>query len=850
MKKIALLFLIFLFTHEIPAQNIISLFAGSGSTIGGGDGGAATSAQIGACNMSFDKAGNMYIADFGNSRIRKVNTAGIISTVAGINTGGSSGSYGGDGGPATAANLYGPTSAIVDAAGVLYLSDGNNNRIRKVGTNGIITTIAGTGVSGYSGDGGKATSAKLQYPSSLFLDAKGVLYFADTYNSCIRKISTSGIITTVAGTGVEGFSGDGGPAAQAELGYPYALAFDKNGIMYIADEYNSRIRKIDASGIISTIAGGIGSFSSPGNGGPALNALISYPVGVVTDTIGNIYISEGYGYWVRKIDTSGIITDIAGNGIEGYSGDGGDASLAELDNPKSITFDQAGNLYLADGNVRKITFCKNPAISRQPVSDTTCELGNASFNLIACRATSINWQVDTTGTGNNFGNINNGTKYLGVTTQELALTSVTYTMNGYLYRCIIQDSVSIISDVVKLVVNPLPQMLINPSSPTYCYSGTIILNASGAANYTWTVNNGTLTNTLSPATILTPDTSLSTVIINVMGTSTKGCANYAYLQLTDSCGFVWPGDADNNLYVTNYDLLPIGLYFGSNGAARTSVSILWQGYTCANWTGSLNNTANSKFSDCNGDGIIDFSDTLAVHTNFNLFHSQRLAGHQQGSTANPDIYFDFSKPIYYPGDTLLADILLGDAANLQTNFYGAAFDIYYDPSLAISGSEEFYFYNSWLGTINQDMLTFYHADFSSGSVYASLVRINQQNASGEGKIASLKFIVADTVLSDDFSNAIYNQIKISSSGTTGQLTSGISQHKASSPVTIYPNPSSNSITIKASAKLGSIIFYSLLGEVVLKINSANIEEKVDISELPAGVYTICIKNTYRKVIKE
>jgi hypothetical protein len=260
------------------------------------------------------------------------NNAIIIDTVAGNGSWG----YSGDGGPATEAMLSYPRGVAVDASGNIYIADLYNHRIRKVDTSGIITTVAGNGDEGYSGDGGPATEAMLDFPFGVAVDASGNIYIGDTHNYRIRKVDTSGIITTVAGNGAWGYSGDGGPATEAMLDFPCDVAVDASGNLYIGDVYNQRIRKVDTSGIINTVAGN-GSWGYSGDGGPATEAQLHGPFGVTVDASGNLYIADYDNQRIRKVDTSGIITTVAGNGSRGYSGDGGPATDAMLNHPRDIS---------------------------------------------------------------------------------------------------------------------------------------------------------------------------------------------------------------------------------------------------------------------------------------------------------------------------------------------------------------------------------------------------------------------------------------------------------------------------------------------------------------------------------
>ncbi len=327
--------------------------AGNGIPRFSGDGGPATSAALTSPEgLAVDATGNLYIADTANHRIRQLSPSGIISTVAG----GGPFKFSGDGGPATSAALQFPGDVASDAAGNLYIADSLNHRIRKVSAaGGIITTMAGNGIQGFSGDGGPATSAALNTPYGVTVDAASNLYIADSQNDRIRKVSPSGVISTVAGGGSA--LGDGGPATSASLG-PLGVAVDAAGNLYIADVQNQRIRRVSPSGIITTVAGnGVQGFS--GDGGPATSASLRRPSRAAVDAAGNLYIADGGNSRIRKVSPSGIISTVAGNGISGSSGDCGPATSASLNFPfgiPGVALDAAGNLYIADANrIRKIS---------------------------------------------------------------------------------------------------------------------------------------------------------------------------------------------------------------------------------------------------------------------------------------------------------------------------------------------------------------------------------------------------------------------------------------------------------------------------------------------------------------
>jgi sugar lactone lactonase YvrE len=351
-------------TCSLKAQ-LITTFCGNGTGTYSGDGGQATGAAISSpLDVKADAAGNLYIADYSHHRIRKVNTAGIITTIAGNGTAG----FSGDGGQATAAKINSPTGVTVDATGNLYIADDGNNRIRKVSTAGIITTIAGNGTAGFSGDGGQATAAGLNAPWDVAIDNAGNLYIPDLFNNCVRIINTAGIISTVAGSHTlgPGFSGDGGQATDASLLQPSNVTFDNTGNLYIADDGNNRIRMVTTAGIITTVVGTNLPGGYSGDEGPATAAQINDPGGIACDNAGNLYIADVGNNLIRKVNNLGIITTVAGNitgagtgSNSGYSGDGGQATAANLASPTGVTFDATGNLYIADSYNNRIRTVSN-----------------------------------------------------------------------------------------------------------------------------------------------------------------------------------------------------------------------------------------------------------------------------------------------------------------------------------------------------------------------------------------------------------------------------------------------------------------------------------------------------------
>ena len=346
--------------RKVESDNgIITTVAGNGSLTFTGDGGPAVAAGLSfPRGVALDSFANLYIADYSNHRIRRV-AGGTITTIAGNGSPG----FHGDGGAAVAAGLAFPADVALDSLGNLYIADSQNIRIRRIDSRSrIITTVAGSGSRGFSGDGGAATEAELSDPNGVALDSLGNLYFADTQNFRIRKVDfRSGIITTVAGSGSPGFSGDGGAATAAELSYPDGVALDSLGNLYFADTGNNRIRRVAAaSGTITTVAGnGFSGFG--GDGGAATEARLEGPHGVALDSVGNLYIADSYNFRTRRVAAvTGVITTVAGNGSLEFHGDGGAATAAGLNVPYDVTVDPIGNLYIADSvsdRVRAVFAC-------------------------------------------------------------------------------------------------------------------------------------------------------------------------------------------------------------------------------------------------------------------------------------------------------------------------------------------------------------------------------------------------------------------------------------------------------------------------------------------------------------
>ena len=360
-----------------PHVSTITTVAGTGTPGFSGDGGPATAAALNnARGVAVDASGDIIIADSSNGRVRRVDHAtGVITTVAG----GGSGSPG-DGGPAIAAALGYPLSVALDASGDVFIADGG--RVRRVDhATGVITTVAGDGTQGFSGDGGPATAAALSGPYGVAANASGDLFIADPFNFRVRRVDhTTGVITTVAGDGNYRFSGDGGPATAAALNEPPGVAVDASGNLFIADVYNNRVRRVDhATGVITTVVGD-GLSGLIVDGGPATATGLNFPQGVAVDASGDLFIDDQGSYRIRRVDhATGVITTVAGNGTQGFGGDGGLATAAALNYTSGVAVDASGNLFIADyGNnrVREVT----PLVSTVTVIPSAASTGAGDYN--------------------------------------------------------------------------------------------------------------------------------------------------------------------------------------------------------------------------------------------------------------------------------------------------------------------------------------------------------------------------------------------------------------------------------------------------------------------------------------
>jgi uncharacterized protein (TIGR03437 family) len=570
MNRLAVLILFSYLCVCAPASaqtQIIETVAGSGATGTfsnanfSGDGGQATSALLNQpASVAVDASGNLFIADTANGRIRKVSPSGVITTVAGNGCCG----YSGDGQPATSAALDQPQGVAVDSSGNIYIADTGNSVIRMVtASTGIITTIAGKfGLLGEYGDAGPANQSVLWYPAGVAVDAAGDVFIADTVNNVVREISaSSGNISRVAGgTPVvdcetdEGFSGDGGPATSAELDHPQGVFVDASGNLFIADTHNNRIRKVSTSGTITTVAGN-GSEGSTGDGGQATAAGLYEPSNVAVDASGNIFIAATKNNKIRKVSAgSGIITTVAGDGVQGFYGDGAAATNALLNQPQGVAVDSSGDIFLADTGNNRI---REVSVSTVPPPS----INSGGVVAVDSTVTTIQPGQFISIYGTNLGPASPGAQWTGVFVTSLGGTSVTIDGNA----------------AYLTYAGPTQ---INMQAPNDSNTGPVsVVVKTGAGTATSTVTLAQF----APSFLLFPDDKHVTgIIVRSDGSGSQGGGTYDFLGPTgNSLGFptvaAKAGDSVQ-LYAVGLGPtsppVPAGQTFSSSAPTNNQVNLL------------------------------------------------------------------------------------------------------------------------------------------------------------------------------------------------------------------------------------------------------------------------------------
>lgn len=457
---------------------------------------------------------------------------------------------------------------------------------------------------------------------------------------------------------------------------------------------------------------------------------------------------------------------------------------------------------------------------------------------------------------------NNTTPIAGATADTLAITNGTvgdvYTVDCITWQgCTTKVNVTLQNSALDITYfnTGMNGTFYGADTLSMCSGNSMTLVASGANSYTWSASAGLSSN---DTVMVTPGG--TTLTYSVSGTTSTGCVDTAVVVFAlDTSGCVWPGDADENLQVDNFDLFPVGVKWGVAGAARSFVSSAWYGYPCADWSDTLQNGINTKYTDCNGNGTVEFGDTLPVYVNYNATHAFKSMAQSQG--VNPDIYLQFNKTLYFPGDTVVADVYLGSSSSQLANVYGAAFTIDYDESNTLAGTEKFYFMNSWMGNVNQQFIKLEKLFGAAGYVDASQVRITHSTVNGFGKIATLKYKLKSVVNGNGW--LYFNTNSAVMSDDQGQLTNlnagtdsvavavngiGVAQHKAISHLIVFPNPSSGEISIQSSDRIDEVKVVDVLGKTLGVQRPA--AKKCTLLFEETGVYFIQVKTGETSIVKK
>ncbi len=807
--------------------------------------------------------------------VNKANAQNIY-TIAGNGTNG----YSGDGGQATAAELYNPGYLAFDAAGNLYIADFGNNRIRKITTAGIISTYAGTGASTYSGDGGQATAADIHGPMGIAFDAAGNLYIADYNNSRVRKVTTTGIISTFTGNGTAGYSGDGGQATAAELRGIDGIAFDAAGNVYISDAYNNRIRMVNTAGIISTFAGN-GTTGYSGDGGQATVAAIGSPNAILFDAMGNLYFSASVGR-IRKVTTAGIINTYVGNGTNGYTGDGGQATAAELYYPVGLAFDATGNLYIGDQDNNRIRIVSAPCIIPPPVTlnsaaicaGTTAILTSSGANTYTWSTNATTATIAVTPTVTTSYTVTGGVGFLSSCTNT-AIATITVNnattatvspvgcsplfVNGYAYTAsgvytqiltnskgcdsILTVHAGITSaSTATISASGCSPLFVNGYGYTASGSYTQILTNSKGCDSTLTVH-ATITSA-STATIST--SGCSPLFVNGYGYTASG----SYTQnLTNHYG------CDSTLYV-NVTITPksTGTISASgcgsinvNGSVYTSSGIYTQNLTNAAGCDSTL-TVNATVTQ-NSTGTISASGCGSINVNGYVYTSSGIYTQNLTNAKGCDSTLTIHATINMP---TIATISAAGCTSVEINNTTYTTSGTYTQNLTNAvGCDSTLTIMATVNALPTLTLTATSPTVCAGSTTtltasgATTYTWSNTSATGASISPTLTVTTQYTVTGTD-ANGCMNMDTLSI--MVEDCTTGIEQ-VFNNKVTIFPNPNNGSFVVTTTENTSTILVTDILGNELVSINLNGTTTNINLSTQPSGVYFIKVIANGAQTIK-
>jgi sugar lactone lactonase YvrE len=801
----------------------INTIAGTGTNNYGGDGGAATAAVLNyPYATTFDASGNIYISDANNNRIRMINTAGIINTIAGNGTSGSSG----DGGAASVAYLNTPQSLIFDASGNLYFSDHNNNKVRKINTAGIISTVVGTGTAGYNNDGISAITAQLNGPSQLAFDAAGNLYIADFNNNRVRMVNTSGTISTVAGNGVSGYTGNGGPATAANLNHPAGLAIDAAGNLYLSDNGNGFIRMVNTTGAISTIAGSGTSLPLNGDGGLAKWATFSSAMGLAIDFKGNLYIADEYNNAIRIINTAGIISTFAGGGT--VIGDGGAATAAKLSLPMGVTVDDTGNVYIADwnnGRVRKVNACASPSITLS-ASPTIC-LGDTTTMLVIGPKICM-WSA------------NIGDTLFRDSVKVSPSVNTSYTVTGFSGACSNTVTTTIGVDYIASLSISYSQILCLGSSDTLTASAT---GGTVPYSYAWCTGATTASIVVSPTVSTT---------YTIVCTDATGCkSTLASVPIQNKYDII-SGVIDTGSVTTPVNVNGAWVYLYESLSTHLPLTKID--------SVQANNVGAYSFTSINKPGnyfVEAIPDTSMYHRAIPTYYSSFPNAYQwtdatmyglgcSSTTYTADITLLETPPINQSATGIVSGTIVADANYGHRLINGGHNAVLGAPLKGIDvklGRNPGGGCAARTTTSSTGAYIFNHVDTGSYKIYVDIPNY--------GMDSTLGVHVTNTSLHSYNNNYIVDSTKIFVD-STGATTAIKLFNNKNTGLVIYPNPNGGKLYVECNplTELGTVEVYNLLGELVFSNATKTNILFIDLSNQTPGVYYIHAAEAVLKFVKQ
>jgi len=794
--------------RKINAIGAVTTLAGSGTATYADGTGMAVSFNE-PTGVAVDGTGNVYVADKWNHRIRKISPSGVVTTLAGSGTR----SYAD--GAGTAASFNGPSAVIIDATGNLYVADEFNYRIRKITQAGVVTTLAGSGNFAYAD--GLGTAASFKYPSGLTLDATGNLYVADKFNNRIRKISPAGVVTTFAGSGIGSFADGIGTAAS--FNHPTSVAVDTTGNLYVTDKDNHRIRKISSAGVVTTLAGSRNPTFADGVG---TAASFNSPYGVAVDILGNLYVADNGNHRIRKISPTGVVTTLAGSGNNG----GSDASgmAASFNYPAGIALDRAGNVYVADESnqaIRKLTpSCTNPATPTISGTPTFCQ---GSYTQLTSSTPNGNlWST-------------------GDTTRSITVN----TAGNYTVRAVSGSCTSNVSDTFRVVVNQPSSSAI---SQTICQGSSFIFGGvirTTSGTYIDTLRNAldcdsvvTLSLTVNPVSVSAISRTIcegTSYVFGGMATTTSGnyidslrnvngCDSVVTLSLTVNPLPVPTISGNSSFCQGSYTQLtsssPTGNLW-STGDTTRFINIGAAGnYTVRVFSGACTSAASQPF-------VVSLAGPSPTTINFDTTSSRCYGSRIQLTPAGT-----YSHYAWNTGETTRS-ILVRQTGSYSVQVANA------DSCFGLPSPPIFIAFDTNWCTVQIFRLG---VDSITASVWAD---------SYIWFLDGIQLLTNNTLKTIPVQgNGVYTFRAVTAGRTSGVsnpiVITSAKNILATNKFQVYPNPATGKVTVKTNGA-GTIQILDVVGKVVLTQPATGTDE-LNISILATGVYTVKVGNATQKLV--